>query len=157
MIWNDRSISIQSFEIQVFSNATLKEIVRLKVFDKKQYKLAFDELLIELKENIVNQIESSKDRPDLVSWSTSVFDKFPWKSRTMTSSFLKELANGEESIKAFSFIESEVFRNKEESEPDIFISEAIFGSSWYYTEEIRQKNHAVVSYKNWSKKEGKKF
>ena len=59
MIWNDRSISIQSFEIQVFSNATLKEIVRLKVFDKKQYKLASDELLIELKENIVNQIESN--------------------------------------------------------------------------------------------------
>ena len=75
----------------------------------------------------------------------------------MTSSFLKELATGEESIKAFSFIESEVFRNKEESEPDIFISEATFGSSWDYTEKIRQKIHAVVSYKNWSKKEGKRF
>ena len=99
MIWNDRSISIQSFEIQVFSNATLKEIVRLKVFDKKQFKLASDELLIELKENIVNQIESSKNKSDLVSGSTSVYGKFPWKSRAMTSSFLKELATSEESLK----------------------------------------------------------
>ena len=46
-------------------NVTLKEIVRLQLFDKK-HKLASDELLIELKENIVNQIESSKDNPDLV-------------------------------------------------------------------------------------------
>ena len=57
-------------------NVTLKEIVRLQLFDKKQFKLASDELLIELKENIVNQIESSKDNPDLVFWSISVYNSF---------------------------------------------------------------------------------
>ena len=128
-------------QIEWFSKILIENIDKLKIEASKNMQMIRKKLWDDTKWEIVNNINNRIIESEYSKIDTYVYEGFPWNSKILAKSFIKDLNSDKSNSKKKLFIESNIYKSCVEKDSSIFIAEAVFGSHWSKIENIKESNN----------------